>query len=232
VKKTVKQLLFVAGILGALAAADAATFGFSNISNNSGQGAAVAGQLTVTTTPLNGAVYFRFDNLGSIASSITDIYVDDGQGGSPSDMLANDIMSLQDRDNRVGGVLGNLGVDFSRGAAPANLPGGASLPTPFYATAGLSADSDSPNVSRNGINPGEWLGVVVNLITGRTLADLEAALTSGVVRIGLHVQAIGANGQSDSFVSGPPRVPDASTTAMLLGLALIGLEGMRRRMSK
>jgi len=219
-------------MIGAMAVANAVPFSFSNISNNSGQAAQVASQFTVDVSLRNGRALFWFSNTGPIASSLTDIYIDDGPNGSSSDMLQNGIYALVDRDDSYNGLPRNNGVDFSRYATPANLPEGNTLNPRFETTGCLSADSDSPT-SPNGINPGEWLGVVINLISGRGLPDLLGALESGVVRVGLHVQSIGPNGQSDSFVTGPsPGVPDSSTTAMLLGVALLGLEGLRRRIAR
>jgi hypothetical protein len=234
-----KKLLLVAGIIGAMATADAATFGFGNISDNSGQAAQVASQLSVDVTLRSGRALFWFSNTGPIASSITGVYFDDGPGGTSSDMLQNSIYALVDRDEGYNGLDRNRGVDFTRDSpwspvSPPNIPGGSTLTPPFQTTGLLAADSDSPT-ARYGINPGEWLGVVINLATG-SIDDLFDALESGVVRIALKVQAIGPSGASDSFVSGlpprPPQVPDASTTAMLLGVALLGLEGLRRRLAK
>ena len=222
-------------MIGAMAVVNAVPFSFGNISNNSGQAPAVASQLSVDVSLRAGRALFWFSNTGPIASSITDIYVDDGPGGTSSDMLQNGIYALVDRDDSYNGLARNSGVDFSQNAHPENLPGGNTLTPHFQTTTGLSADSDSP-VRSYGINPGEWLGIVVNLVSGRSIDDLLAALESGVVRIGLHVQSIGPTGESDSFVTGPPprppQVPDASATAMLLGVALLGLEGLRRRLAK
>ncbi|MBX9793296.1 MAG: hypothetical protein K2Y02_03245 [Burkholderiaceae bacterium] len=51
-------------------------------------------------------VLFKFRNVGPAASSITDVYFDDGT------LLG------------IANVLNHGGVDFSQGASPANLPGG------------------------------------------------------------------------------------------------------------
>ena len=62
------------------------------------------------------------------------------------------------------------------------------------------------------MNQGEALGVLFNLISGQTYANVISALNlslatpgvdvSGGLRIGIHVQAIGTVGDSESFVNG------------------------------
>jgi len=221
-----KKLLLVAGMIGAIAAANAFEVTFSAISNNSGQADAVAPQLVVDVSQDFGTAnqaYFLFSNEGPIASSICDIYFDADSILGPIDSLIDATM-----EGFTGGQ-----VDFEVGAAPPDLSGGNTISPHFVATG--SADSESP-VEENGINPGEWLGIIVNL-AGVDFAGVQQAVADGSLRIGLHVQAIGTSGDSDAFVNGPPpprppQVPDASATAMLLGLALLGLEGLRRRMAK
>ena len=221
-----KKLLLVAGMIGAIAAANAFEVTFSAISNNSGQADAVAPQLVVDVSQDFGTAtqaYFLFSNEGPIASSICDIYFDADSILGPIDSLIDATM-----EGFTGGQ-----VDFEVGAAPPDLSGGNTISPNFVATG--SADSESP-VEENGINPGEWLGIIINLADGVDFAEVQGAVADGSLRIGLHVQAIGTSANSDAFVNGPPpeppQVPDASATAMLLGLALLGLEGLRRRMAK
>jgi hypothetical protein len=189
---------------------------------------------TQTGDPVNFSVaanqaYFLFCNTGPIAWSVTDIYFDDAAGSASS--LAG-IAAVIDRDSywSFNGqrLYGHAGVDFTRGASPANLPQSDALNPPFETTAGLSADSDSPVVA-NGIDPGEWLGVVVDLIMGCDLADAQSALNMGLLRVGIQAQAVGSTTQRDSFVTRPSSVPDASATAALLGISILGLEGLRRK---
>ncbi len=73
----------VVGLFGVFAApqtAHAVPFSFSNISANIVGDAAIGeAQLTVEVTDAgNGQVSFLFDNAGPLASSITDVYFDDG----------------------------------------------------------------------------------------------------------------------------------------------------------
>ena len=58
----------------------------------------------------------------------------------------------------------------------------------------------------NGVNPGESLGIVFDLIGGQAFADTIAALADGGLRIGIHVQGF-EDGGSESFVNNGPTEP-------------------------
>lgn len=171
-------------------------------------------QLSVDVTdPGGGQVLFTFNNSGPNASSIADVYFDDGS------LLG--IASLIDADDGIGG---DAGVDFSQGASPGNLPGGNNATPSFVATSGFLADSDPP-VQPNGVNPGEWLGILFDLQAGKTFADAILELESGTLRIGIHVQGFSGGG-SESFINNPVPVPAA---VWLFGSGLLGLIGISRR---
>jgi len=59
-----------------------ATYGFFSVTQNSGVDSAIGqSQLSVTVSRAKGnRVKFRFDNIGTEASSITDVYFDDQAG--------------------------------------------------------------------------------------------------------------------------------------------------------
>jgi len=204
------------GALAALvlaAPASSVTLSFDCITDNiAGDCAIGEAQLSVEVTDIGGGqVLFEFMNSGASASSIADVYFDDG--------TLLEIASLIDADDGIGG---DAGVDFSPGASPPNLPGHDNISPVFQVTAGFSADSDPP-VQPNGVNPGEMLGVVFVLQDGGTFADIVTELTNGDLRVGLHVQGFGSGG-SESFVNDP--VPEPGTV-LLLGLGLVGLAARR-----
>jgi hypothetical protein len=191
---------------------------FNNITNNNPGDAAIGeSQLFVDVTPYGtNQVLFTFGNTGPYASSICDVYFDDG--------TLLEMASLIDADDGVGG---DSNVDFTQSASPPDLPGGNNVTPPFITTAGFLADSD-PEVQPNGVNPGESLGIIFNLQTGGTFSDVLAELGSGDLRIGIHVQGY-ASGGSESFVNS---IPDATTLFLLGSACLIGFAGLRRKYRK
>ena len=186
----------------------AVTLTFFNVSNNSGDADDLINQLSVEVT--QGAddtqASFTFLNDVGIASSITDVYFDDGT------LLG--VASISDS---------GAGVSFIEGASPGNLPGG----VPFSFDATFSADSNPPTAP-NGVNSSsEFLTIVFDLIDGLTFADTIAALLSGELRVGMHVQSIGESEDSDSFINNPPPpIPlPAGLVLFLSGLAGVGFLG-------
>jgi hypothetical protein len=199
--------------------------------------------LGYSSTTNSWSVRFVFRNVGSTASSITDIYFDDG--------------------SLVGSTFGldfGSGVKYSKNANPGDLPGGNAIN--FNTSAGLSADSDSgaPGVKENGVNNAtatsttEWLQFDFDLKDGQKYADTIRALmkardggwtndVTGGLRIGLHVQSIGTSGKSDSYYSTGFEYDGVVTTGGLIeevpappavvlavmGVGLFGFVGRRMR---
>lgn len=140
-------------------------------------------QLFVQVVDLGAAgVRFHFVNTGPQASSITEVYFMDGA------LLA--IYNILDFPPAV---------DFGFPSNHNNLPGGNNCVPAFVSTVGFSADS-LPPTQPNGVNPGEHLGIDFTLQTGKTFNDVINDLTSGALRIGIHVQGF-ADGESESFVN-------------------------------
>jgi hypothetical protein len=191
--------------------ASSATLGFACVTNSiAGDCAIGASQLSVEVTDVGGGqVLFTFNNAGPAASSIADVYFDDGA------LLA------------ISFILNSPGVSFSQGASPPDLPGGSNASPPFTVTAGFSADSDPPT-QPNGVNPGEALGIRFTLQPGMSFLDVLDDLGDGTLRAGIHLQGL-ATGGSEGFVSTP--LPESGTLT-LIGMAAAGLTALgswRRR---
>jgi hypothetical protein len=224
---------FGVGIMGAslalmlsMSSASAATYNFFRITDN-GNGVNVGSQLSVDVLSVsNTQVSFTFYNNVGTASSITDIYFDD----ATTPLLASPIAGISDS---------GAGVAFSAPATPGDLPGGNGASPAFEATGILSADSAAP-VSANGVNAStEWVKLILNYATAGAGAfdTIIAALNSGALRLGLHVQAIGQVGGSDSYINNrftrpnEAVVPLPAALPLLLG-ALGGLGWLARRQKR
>src|SRR5262245_4244183 len=99
----------------------AAPLAFGCITNsNAGDCAIGAAQTSVeVSAAAGGQALFTFHNEGPAASSIADVYFDDGA------LLA------------IAFIVNGPGVSFSQGASPPDLPGGTLISPPFVVTAGF-----------------------------------------------------------------------------------------------
>jgi len=203
-------LLLIAAVLLIAAPAQAVSIGFGCLTGNDPGDCAIGeAQLSVDVIDLGGAmVRFHFKNAGPLPSVISEIYFDDGS------LLA------------LASVVDGPGVDFHPDANPPNLPGAQNAVPPFQVTQGFLAEA-VPSPSMNGVGMGEWVMIDFDLQAGQGFADVIDDLTTGDLRIGIHVIAF-ASGGSESFINLP--VPEPGT-GLLVGVGLVALCARRRRES-
>lgn len=239
IKAWVSGVAIGLGLLASPAAkAETITLGFDIIPSTASAAARQAeGQFQVQVSNDNvgaGQVLFTFLNVGTIASSITDIYFQDG-----TLLGMADIVNQPDPASRRGYL-----TYFSGGASPANLPGGNSIDPAFSPVVGVSffsLDSNAPT-SHMGVNPGERLGVLFNLLPNLNFNSVKQALVTPPpstsanpsLRIGIHVQGM-PGGVSASYInerptttSPPPGATVPLPATVWAGLALMGLVGAKR----
>ncbi|GMV97270.1 MAG: hypothetical protein AMXMBFR83_16280 [Phycisphaerae bacterium] len=186
------------------------SYNFVRLTDN-GNGVDLGSQLLmeVTGTSVSATeAIFKFSNNVGIASSITQIYFDDGS-------VLSSLLSITDS---------GAGVAFDDPATPGNLPSGNTAVPAF--SADFSGGADAP-VSANGVNSSsEWVAFKFSLVGDYD--DVIAALASGVLRVGLHVQSIGTVGKSDSYLNGDKLTPNTIPAPGALLLVLVGLAGIGR----
>jgi len=155
----------------------------------------------VVSTGNSNEALFNVYNTGTSASSIEGVYFDDGT------LL------------EIASLIEPTGVDFTAGSAkPKELPGANSITPNFETTVGFLTDANAPG-PKNGINPGESLGILFNLKPNNYFTDVFSQLSSGELRVGLHVQAFDESG-SISLVNNP-LIPVPLPPAFLLLLSAL-----------
>ncbi len=191
-------------------------FGFDGLSNNEVVNTAIGeDQLAVEVSDEgSGKIRFSFYNEGTQDAVIAEIYFDDNSNGSGDVLEAID--SIEDNPPSV--------IFTDEDVKPPNLPAGQEAIPPFVQDFSIGAENPSP---AKGVSPGEEVGVIFTLKAGVDFADAIAAILGQNLRIGLHVQAIGDSGNSESFLSTEPGgdpVPEANTlvfASLFMGMLMI-----------
>lgn len=213
-----KRILFVS-VLYAYACSSFAsmTYSFGCITNNSTSDCSIAEtQASVEVIDLGGGqVEFLFSVSGTENFSIAEIYFYDGT-----------LLGLASIIDDPSG-----GVDYlEQTSGSMKLPGTSFGPTKAFAA--IDAANPAPS---NGVNPGEQVGIIFDLLPGLGYADVIGALalpyspgaTNGALMIGIHATAF-TSGGSESLTTTPVPVPAA---AWLFASSLAGLlwGGRRQR---
>jgi hypothetical protein len=195
----VKSLLAVAGVaaVSAVSAAPAWAFSFGNIGGGDTPGDDYVNSFTYTVTNQGSAVRFDIFNSGNVAAPnmfISKVFFDDNGYLSAPSLYGTNVGE----------------VSFSGGPSNDQLPQGGNNFTTDYA---FSRNPGSGNVG--GIQGAESFPVSFR----GNYNNVIAALNSGALRVGLHVQGL-PNGQSDSYISSNTQDTPEPLTMLAAGAAV------------
>ena len=211
--KVITSIFMALSMMFIMSVSQATIFSFENITNNSS--IQLSDQLSVDVTDggsseAGNLVAFKFYNNVGIASSITDVYFDNGATNLFTEFSIFEVTT---------------GVSFDLNPSPKNLPAGETID--FYSDFG--GDSTAPT-SANGVDAADEYIIFLGLLDSAfSYDDAIAALFDGGFRVGMHLQAIAGGGvnDSDSYATvNPVPVPAA---AWLFGTVLFGFFATSRR---
>ena len=200
--------LLIASLLLSSSTAFASIYNFTRVTNTNVEdlGSQLSVDITEEVTSLGSNVLFTFKNNVGTPSNVAEIYFDNEATNFFSDY------GIQAQN-----------VEYQDVVINPNDPPGVSGFTANYAV----------DNGRNGdaLNQASEFITIFGLLSGtNTYSQVIAAIDGGAYNIALHVRSIGIAGESDSYViGGAPGTVPVPAAGWLLGSALLGFVGLRRR---
>jgi hypothetical protein len=217
---SIAAAVLVAGFLSA-GTASAATFNFANITgNDAGNAAAGEAQLYLDVNESfrggENTVDFVLRNTDEpgVQMLIRRVFFD---FGGPPPMLSGGAVDLTQPATTAGVVFSKITTGET------NLPGGNTVS--FETDEAFGSTTPRPN--DKAVAPGEQLTIWFAL-GGNSFASLLTAITTGEVKVGLHVIAF-QNGGSEAFTAVAPIPLPAGGWLLLTAIGGLGAAGLRRR---
>ena len=197
------------------APAQAATFGFSNISGGDTVGDGLNSYFSFDVTDAgSGKVDFKVSNTVPGSSSSSGAAIKQVAFSVNEAIVGSLLSSIQ--------VINSSGVDFE--SSTQNLSQTNNLGSAWF---GEDFGGKTDGGNRNSVQSGEFVTFKFNA----NYSNVLAALNTGNLRLGIHVGSLAA-GASDSYVNGvptPPPTPAPEPLTIIGSLAALGLGATMRR---
>ena len=212
-----KRLLTTALLLAAAIPAQALTYNFSRVTNNGNEN--VSDQIQLDVFQISSCrIGFTLSNQGSIDSIITAVYFDD------------ELDLFRDADLWTT----SSGVSFKEeGEGSGNLPGSSNSDFDSDFWFNRASRHGASNGINNTLDASEYAVFSLKLRdSDLSLSSVYSALDDGDLRLGLHIQSIGSNGGSDSYVTEERRVnvPESGSNIALAAIAFAVIIATKRRL--